>query len=95
LSRRRPVLKIQNLNTTTYVADQIVESSGIFAVLYKKELMNYRKLSVLLNKDMHVPTYKRTMFSTRQSAISLCNKLNKLFETDDFTVVSIPYESQT
>lgn len=72
--------------------DQILESKGIWAVLYDGSPINIRNINQLFNKD-HVK-YKKTNFSNSGPAIHLARKLNKEFKTDKFTVVKIVQSQQ-
>ncbi len=76
---------MSHTDTKTYKSEQILEADGIYAVFYKNKPINLRTLNTLISYPG--PKYKKNSFSNGAHAFNLCEKLNKLFKTDQFSVV--------
>lgn len=85
MSRPKPQIILENVNKTTYVSEQVLGASGIFAVFYDNNPINLKTQNILVSYPG--PKYKKNSFSNRGHAINLCKKLNATFKTDKFTVV--------
>jgi hypothetical protein len=85
VSKTQPKILIEYVNKTTYKCDQIVEASGIWAVVFDGQPINLKSSHYLTNET--VPKYKKTSFSNPGHARNLCRKLNTQFKTTKFTVV--------
>ena len=85
MSRTQPKILLELVNKQTYKCDQIIDASGIWAVMFDGQPINL-KSSHYLSNDV-APKYKKTSFSNPGHAINLCRKLNSQFKTDKFTVV--------
>lgn len=84
MSRPKPTVLIEHVNKANYKSEQILESDGIWAVLYDQQPINLKSGNILVNYPG--PKYKKTSFSNPGHAINLAKKLNTLFKTDKFTV---------
>jgi hypothetical protein len=85
MSKTAPKVLLEHVDKNTYQIDQIVESSGIWAVFYDNHPFNLKRQHYL---DSEItPKYKKTSFSNPGHARNLCRKLNTKFKTDKFTVV--------
>ena len=85
MSRPKPTVLIEHVNKTTYKADQVLASEGIWAVHYEGKPINLKTSSLLVAYPG--PKYRKVSFSNSGHAINLCKKLNALFKTDKFSVV--------
>jgi hypothetical protein len=85
MSRPKPTVLIEHVNKNNYKSEQILESEGIWAVLYDQQPINLKSGNILVNYPG--PKYKKTSFSNPGHARNLCRKLNVQFKTDKFTVV--------
>jgi hypothetical protein len=85
MSRPKPTVLVEHVNKTTYKADQVLASAGIWAVQYEGKPINLKTHNILVSYPG--PKYKKVSFSNSGHAINLCKKLNVLFKTDKFTVV--------
>jgi hypothetical protein len=85
MSRPKPTVLIEHVNKTSYKADQVLASDGIWAVHYDGKPINLKTFNTLVHYPG--PKYKKVSFSNSGHAINLCKKLNSLFKTDKFTVV--------
>lgn len=87
MSRPKPKILIEKLDNTTDKTLQILEAESIWAVFYKNKPFNLRAVSYFINYPG--PKYKKVSFSNPGHAYNLAEKLNKLFETNDFSVVNL------
>lgn len=69
----------------TYKCDQIIESAGIWAIVYDGRHINLKSQHYIDSED--TPKYKKTSFANPGHARNLCKKLNTQFKTDKFTVL--------
>ncbi len=84
MSRPKPTVLLESINKATYKSDQILSCEGIWAVFYDGKAINLKSQHMLVNYPG--PKYKKTSFSNPGHAINLAKKLNKQFNTDQFTV---------
>jgi hypothetical protein len=85
MSRPKPNVLLEHVNKSNYRSEQILESSGIWAVYYDNQPVNLKTSNILVAYPG--PKYKKISFSNPGHAINLAKKLNTLFKTDKFTVV--------
>jgi len=85
MSRPKPDVLAEITNHNTYKTDQVLASSGIWAVFYQDRPINLKTQNMLVSYPG--PKYKKVSFSNSGHAINLAKKLNKQFITTDFTVV--------
>ena len=85
MSRPKPTILLEAVNKQSYKAEQILSADAIFSVFYDGKPINLRTLHTLLSYPG--PKYKKVSFSNPGHAINLAKKLNKQFQTDQFTVV--------
>jgi hypothetical protein len=85
MSRPKPTVLLNHTDPKTYRSEQVLDASGIYAVFYQNKPINLRTLNSLVNYPG--PKYRKVSFSNPGHAFNLCDKLNKLFKTGDFTVV--------
>ena len=71
----------------SYRSEQILAAGAIYAVYYENKPINLRSLNSLVN--FPGPKYKKVSFSNSGHAFNLASRLNKLFKTDQFTVVKL------
>jgi hypothetical protein len=87
MSRPKPKVLIEYINKENFKIEQILESEAIWAVFYKNEPFNLKSGSSITSYPG--PKYKKVSFSNPGHALNLCKKLNKLFKTNDFSVVKL------
>ena len=85
MSRPKPIVLVEKIDKATYKADQVLASDGIWAVFYKGNPINLKTQNMLIQYPG--PKYKKVSFSNKGHAINLAKKLNKQFDTIDFTVI--------
>lgn len=87
MSRPKPTILAEKANKDTYKTEQILASDGIWAVYYRGHPINIKTQNLLVAYPG--PKYKKVSFSNPGHAINLAKKLNKQFQTEDFTVVKL------
>jgi hypothetical protein len=85
MSRPKPDVLLEYTNKNTYKSEQVLASAGIWSVYYQNEPINLKSFNSLVGYPG--PKYKKVSFSNPGHAINLAKKLNKLFKTNEFTVV--------
>lgn len=87
MSRPKPKVLLEIINKKNYKTDQILESDAIWAVFYQDRPINLKSSSVLAQHAG--PKYKKVSFSNSGHAFNLAEKLNKMFNTTDFSVYKL------
>lgn len=85
MSRPKPNVLLEHTNRKNYKTDQILESDGIWAVVYQGQPFNMKNFSSL--SSYPGPKYKKVSFSNQGPAVNLAKKLNRLFSTTEFSVI--------
>jgi hypothetical protein len=85
MSRPKPTVLLNYTDPKTYKSEQVLDASGIYAVFYQGKPINLRTLNSLVSYPG--PKYRKVSFSNPGHAFNLAEKLNKLFKTDQFSVV--------
>lgn len=87
MSRPKPTVLLEVTNKKTYKTEQVLEAEAIWAVFYKDKPVNLKTTS-MLGQELG-PKYKKVSFSNSGHAINLAEKLNKLFNCNDFSVYKL------
>jgi hypothetical protein len=87
LSRPKPKVLLEITNKKTYKTEQVLEAEAIWAVFYKDQPINLKTTSMVVQQLG--PKYKKVSFSNSGHALNLAEKLNKLFQTLDFSVCKL------
>ena len=87
MARPKPTIILENVNTKSYKAEQVLDADAIFAVFYQNKPINLRTLSHLISYPG--PKYKKVSFSNSGHAFNLAERLNKMFKTEDFKVFKL------
>ena len=85
MSRPKPDVLLELINKATYKTEQVLASSGVWAVFYDNNPINLKTSNKLIQHPG--PKYKKVSFSNPGHAHNLSKKLNIQFKTDKFTVV--------
>lgn len=87
MSRPKPKILLEITNKKTYKTEQVLESEAIWAVFYQDKPINLKTTSLVVQ---HLgPKYKKVSFSNSGHAFNLAEKLNKLFNTTEFSVYKL------
>ena len=87
MSRPKPKILLEAVFKDTYKAEQILAAEAIYSVFYQGNPINLRTLNKLVSYPG--PKYKKVSFSNSGHAFNLAEKLNKMFNTQDFEVVKL------
>jgi hypothetical protein len=87
LSRPKPKILLEITNKKTYKTEQVLEAEAIWAVFYKDCPINLKTGSIVAQQLG--PKYKKISFSNSGHAYNLAEKLNKMFDTTDFSVYKL------
>lgn len=87
MARPKPKILQEHVDTKSYRSEQVLAADAIYAVFYQGKPINLRSLNTLVN--FPGPKYKKVSFSNPGHAINLAERLNKLFKSEDFTVVKL------
>jgi hypothetical protein len=87
MSRPKPKVLLEVTNKKNYKTEQVLEADAIWAVFYQDKPINLKTNSMLA--DQVGPKYKKVSFSNSGHAFNLAEKLNKLFNTSDFSVYKL------
>ncbi len=87
MSRPKPDILLEKVNSKTYRSEQVLEADAIWAVFYKGEPFNLKSSNALTNYPG--PKYKKTSFSNPGHAHNLSKKLNAMFNSEDFVVYKL------
>ena len=87
MSRPKPTVILEHINNKTYRCEQVLAAEAIWAVFYQGKPFNLKSSNALTNYPG--PKYKKTSFSNPGHAFNLAEKLNSMFNSDDFTVYKL------
>jgi hypothetical protein len=87
MSRPKPNVLLELTNKKTYKTDQVLEAEAIWAVFYKDKPINLKTSSIVAQQLG--PKYKKISFSNSGHALNLAEKLNKIFNVEDFSVYKL------
>lgn len=87
MSRPKPQILLEITNKRSFKTDQVLEADAIWAVFYKDKPINLKTTSIIAQQVG--PKYKKVSFSNAGHAFNLAEKLNKQFNTLDFTVYKL------
>ena len=87
MSRPKPNVLLEITNKKTYKTEQVLAADAIWAVFYQDRPINLRTTHVITQAIG--PKYKKISFSNSGHAFNLAEKLNKTFNTVDFSVYKL------
>lgn len=85
MSRPKPEVLLEAVDTKTMRAEQILAAEAVFSVFYAGRPINIRSLNKLVAYPG--PKYRKVSFSNPAHAINLAQRLNSEFKTNQFTVM--------
>ena len=87
MRRPKPTVLLEITNKKTYKTEQVLEADAIWAVFYQDKPINLKTNSLVAQQVG--PKYKKVSFSNAGHAHNLSEKLNKTFNTADFSVFKL------
>lgn len=87
MSRPKPKVLLEITNKKNYKTEQVLEADAIWAVFYQGKPVNLKTTSLVAQQLG--PKYKKVSFSNSGHAFNLAEKLNKLFQCEDFGVYKL------
>ena len=87
MSRPKPRVLLEITNKKTYKTEQVLDAEAIWAVFYQDRPINLKTSSIM--SQQLGPKYKKVSFSNAGHAHNLAEKLNKVFNTQDFSVFKL------
>jgi len=73
------------IDKKTYRTEQVLQADAIWAVFYQNKPFNLKSFNSLTNYPG--PKYKKTSFSNPGHAHNLAQRLNSMWNTEDFKVI--------
>ena len=86
MARPKPNI-LTEIVDSNYNTEQILDAGAIYAVYFENKPINLRTMNMLVNYPG--PKYKKVSFSNSGHAFNLSDRLNKKFNTTEFTVVKL------
>ena len=87
MSRPKPRVILEITDKKTYKTEQVLEAEAIWAVFYKDKPVNLKTSSIVAQQLG--PKYKKNSFSNSGHAFNLAEKLNKMFNSTEFSVYKL------
>lgn len=87
MSRPKPKVLLEITNKKTYKTEQVLDADAIWAVFYQDRPINLKTNSIVAQQVG--PKYKKVSFSNSGHAFNLAEKLNRQFNTKDFSVYKL------
>lgn len=87
MSRPKPKVLLEITNKKNYKTEQVLEADAIWAVFYQDKPINLKTSSFVAQQIG--PKYKKVSFSNSGHAFNLAEKLNKIFNTTEFSVYKL------
>lgn len=87
MSRPKPTVILEYVDKKTYKSEQVLEAEAIWAVFFQGKPFNLKSLNIITNYPG--PKYKKVSFSNPGHAHNLAQKLNELFNSNDFSVYKL------
>jgi len=89
MARPKPNVLLRLTDDVAHRVEEVLEAYEIYAVYYKNKPINLKWSSQFVNDAQ--PKYRKTIFPSKAHAANLAKRLNKQFETNDFTVVKLEH----
>tara|TARA_B100000925_G_C21705548_1_gene344282 strand:+ start:173 stop:460 length:288 start_codon:yes stop_codon:yes gene_type:complete len=87
MSRPKPSILLEHIDKKTYRSEQVLDAEAIWAVFYKGKPFNLKSSNSLTQYPG--PKYKKVSFSNPGHAHNLAEKLNDMFNCEDFKVFKL------
>jgi hypothetical protein len=87
MARPKPKVLLEFTNKKSYKTEQVLAADAIWAVFYQERPINLKVTSLIVHQLG--AKYRKVSFSNEGHALNLVNKLNKLFNSQDFSVYKL------
>ena len=87
MSRPKPNILLEYVDKKTYKSEQVLQADAIWAVFYEGAPFNLKTQNILTS--FPGPKYKKVSFSNPGHAHNLAEKLNDMFDCQDFKVIRL------
>lgn len=87
MPKPKPTILLENINIKTHKAEQVLDATSVYAVFYQGKPINLRVASTVVTYPG--PKYRKTTFTAPAHAFNLAERLNKIFNTDQFVVMQM------
>lgn len=87
MSRPKPSILLEHIDKKTYRSEQVLDAEAIWAVFFKGKPFNLKSSNSLTQYPG--PKYKKVSFSNPGHAHNLAEKLNDMFNCEDFKVIKL------
>ena len=87
MSRPKPNVLLEHIDKKTYRSEQVLDAEAIWAVFFKGKPFNLKSSNSLTQYPG--PKYKKVSFSNPGHAHNLAEKLNDMFNCEDFNVIKL------
>lgn len=87
MPKPKPVILLENINTKTHKAEQVLAATSVYAVFYRGNPINLRVGSTVVTYPG--PKYRKTAFTAPAHAFNMAERLNKIFNTQEFVVMQM------
>ena len=87
MSRPKPNVLLEHIDKKTYRSEQVLDAEAIWAVFFKGKPFNLKSSNSLTQYPG--PKYKKVSFSNPGHAHNLSQKLNDMFDCQDFSVIKL------
>jgi hypothetical protein len=87
MARPKPKVLLRLCNEYTHKIEEVLAVDGIFAVFYDNVPISLKWASEFADEAQ--PKYRKTFFPSYAHARNLATRLNKQFNTTNFTVVKL------
>lgn len=84
MSRPAPDVLLEAVNSATFKVEQVLAADAVYSVFYKGKPINVKLFNKI--KAYPGPKYRKVSFSNPAHAVNLAQHLNRVFNTDEFTV---------
>jgi len=92
MSRPTPTIILESVNKHNYKAEQVLSADAIYSVFYQQKPINLRILNTLVSYPG--PKYKKVSFSNPGHAFNLAERLNKIFDSEEFKVIKLEHGTE-
>lgn len=87
MARPKPKVLLRSSTEMSTRVEEVLAADGVFAVFYQNNPISLKWASEFADEGQ--PKYRKTFFPSKAHAKNLATRLNKQFNTTEFTVVKL------